>query len=89
MAAALLLLSGTGWSYNLAKAQLFLEALPAELRGRGLTVASSGSMLTQAVGFVVGGAVAELLAPHDTVALSAVAGLLATGACLRALSRAP
>lgn len=88
IAAALLLLSGVGWSYNLAKAQLFLDALPLDLRGRGLTVASSGSMLTQAVGFVLGGAVAELLAPHDVVALSAAAGLLATAACLRAVSRA-
>lgn len=77
-----------GWSYNLAKAQLFLDALPADLRGRGLTVASSGSMLTQADGFMLGGAATEVLAPHDVVALSGLAGLLATGACLPALSRA-
>lgn len=88
VAAALLVASGLGWSYGLAKSQLLLDALPLELRGRGLTLAGSGAMLTQALGFAIGGAAAELLAPHDVVALGGVAGLLVTGLCLRALRRA-
>lgn len=89
VAAALLVLSGLGWGHTVGQAQAFLAAVPEDLRGRGLAVASSGSMLTQALGFVAGGAAAELLAPHQVVVLAGVTGLAVTGLVLRALRRAP
>lgn len=85
VAAGLLLLSGLGWAYGLAQSQLLLDALPNELRGRGLTTAGSGAMLTQAMGFTLGGAAAEWLAPHDVVVLGGVLGLLSTALVLRAV----
>lgn len=88
VAAALLALSGLGWAYGLAQSQALLAALPDALRGRGLSLSGSGAMLTQALGFAVGGALAELLPPHRVVALGGVLGLLSTGAVLRSVRAA-
>lgn len=87
VAAVLLLLSGVGWAYGLPRSALMLAALPEALRTRGLSLASSGAMLTQALGFAIGGAVAEVLAPHDVVALGGVVGLLTSAGLLLALRR--
>ena len=65
LAAALLVLSGVGWAYGLPRSALLLAALPGDLRARGLSLDSSGAMLTQALGFVLAGAAAELLAPPE------------------------
>lgn len=88
VAAALLVLSGIGWAYGLAQSQLLLDALPVDLRGRGLTTAGSGAMLTQALGFALGGAAAELLSPHATIAAGGLVGLVVTGLTLRAVRAA-
>jgi predicted MFS family arabinose efflux permease len=88
VAAALLLIAALGWSYGLAQSQLLIEALPEDLRGRGLTTATSGMMLTQALGFFAGGAVAEWIAPHDVIALGGILGLVTTGAALLAVRKA-
>lgn len=87
VAGALLVVSGVGWAHGLAQSQLFLHALPTELRARGLTVAGSGAMLTQALGFVAGGAAAELLAPTDVVAVGGALGLVVVPALLLAVRR--
>lgn len=86
--ALLLAVSGLGWGHDAGLAQAWLAALPAELRGRGLTIAGSGAMLTQAGGFALGGAAADLLAPHLVVAAAGVVGLAAGGGVLLALRRA-
>lgn len=88
LAAVLLLLSGVGWGYGVAEAQAYLAALPEDLRARGLAVASSGAMVTQALGFAVAGAAGELLAPRDVIVLGGVVGLVVTAAVLRALTAA-
>lgn len=87
-AAVLLLLSGLGWGHGIAQSQALLAALPTGLRGRGLAVAGSGVMLTQALGFTLGGALADLLAPHTAVVLGGAAGLVLTAGILLALRRA-
>ncbi|MCU1678707.1 MAG: major facilitator superfamily 1 [Frankiales bacterium] len=81
-AVALFFLSGLGWSYGLARSQLMLNALPLELRSRGLSVDTSGAMLTQGLGFVVAGAAAEFVRPQDVIAYGGLAGLLVTGIVL-------
>ena len=85
VAAGLLVLSGLGWGHTVGQGQAVLAALPDHLRGRGLAVASSGAMLSQALGFTAGGAAADLLDPPVVVALAGVVGLAATGAVLVAL----
>lgn len=87
VAAALLLLSGIGWAYGLPRSALLIEALPPDLRTRGLSLGGSGSMLTQALGFAAGGAAAEVLAPHDVVALGGLLGLVTTLLLLHGLHR--
>lgn len=88
LAAGLLALSGLGWGHGIAQSQALLAALPLDLRGRGLALATSGVMLTQALGFAVGGALAEVLAPQSVVVVAGVAGLVVTGLVLAALRRA-
>lgn len=88
VAAVLLALSGLGWGHGIAQSQALLAALPAELRGRGLALATSGVMLTQALGFALGGALADVVAPEQVVVLAGAAGLLVTGLLLTALRRA-
>ncbi len=83
VAALLLLVSGVGWAYGLAQSQLLLQALPADLRTRGLAVAGSGAMLTQALGFTLGGAAAELATPSRVVAGGGLVGLVVAVLVLR------
>lgn len=87
VAALLVGLSGVGWSYGLTRSQLWLDALPDELRTRGLTLDGSGMMLTQALGFALGGAAAEWLAPHLVIVLGGAVGLVVTGLVLGSLRR--
>jgi hypothetical protein len=75
-------LTGIGWGFLVGQAQLLLAALPRDLQGRGLAISGSGSMLTQSLGFALGGAAAEVLPPHVVVALGGVAGLVVTGTLL-------
>lgn len=81
-AIALFFLSGLGWSYGLARSQLMLDALPLQLRSRGLSIDGSGAMLTQGIGFVLAGAVAEVLQPHQVIAYGGLAGLVVTAIVL-------
>ena len=83
--ALLVLVASTGFGAGVAQSQLLLAALPDDLRGRGLTTANSGMMLTQALGFAAAGAAAEWLAPHDVIALGGVLGLVVTAAALLAV----
>lgn len=87
VAAALVLLASVGYGSGIAQSQLLIAALPDDLRNRGLTTASSGMMLTQALGFAAAGAVAEWVAPYDVIALSGVVGLVVVGAALLAVRR--
>jgi Transmembrane secretion effector len=75
LAAALLTLSGTGYAYALGLDQRVLEATPAPLLGRVLTISTSGLMVTQGAGFAVAGAAAEFAPPNVVITVSALTGL--------------
>ena len=75
-AMALLVLSGLGWAYSIGLDQRLLEATPEHLRGRTLSLATSGLMLANGLGFAAAGAAAELASPQAVIVASGLAGLL-------------
>ncbi|MGW4459434.1 MFS transporter [Streptomyces albidoflavus] len=88
-ATALLVVSGVGYPYAMALDQRTLEAAPAALRGRALTLALAGLMAGQGLGFAAAGAVAEFLAPRFVVAGAGVLGLAVLVLCAGATRRSP
>jgi predicted MFS family arabinose efflux permease len=85
-AVALLALSGLGWAYSIGLDRCLLEATPEHLRGRALSIATSGLMLANGLGFAAAGAAAELASPHAVIVASGLAGLLAVGLLARPVS---
>jgi predicted MFS family arabinose efflux permease len=75
-AMALLVLSGLGWAYSIGLDQRLLDATPEHLRGRTLTLATSGLMLANGLGFAAAGAAAEFVSPRTVIVASSLAGLL-------------
>jgi hypothetical protein len=75
-ALALLVLSGLGWAYSIGLDQRLLEATPDHLRGRTLSLATSGIMLANGLGFAAAGAAAEFASPQAVIVASGLAGLL-------------
>jgi hypothetical protein len=73
---ALLAVSGLGWAYSIGLDQRLLEATPEHLRGRSLTLATSGLMVANGLGFAAAGAAAELASPQAVIVTSSLAGLL-------------
>lgn len=88
-ATVLLVVSGLGYPYAMALDQRTLEAAPAALRGRALTLALAGLMAGQGLGFAAAGAVAEFLAPRFVVAGAGVLGLAVLVLCAGAAGRSP
>jgi predicted MFS family arabinose efflux permease len=83
-AMALLALSGLGWAYSIALDQRLLDATPEHLRGRTLTLATSGLMLANGLGF----AAAEFADPQAVIVASGLAGLLIVALLARPVTRA-
>jgi hypothetical protein len=81
---ALLALSGLGWAYSIALDQRLLDATPEHLRGRTLTLATSGLMLANGLGF----AAAEFADPQAVIVASGLAGLLIVALLARPVTRA-
>jgi predicted MFS family arabinose efflux permease len=86
-AVALLALSGLGWAYSIGLDQRLLEATPEHLRGRTLSLATSGLMLANGLGFAAAGAAAEFAAPHTVIVASSLTGLLAVTLLARPVAR--
>ncbi|WP_406401151.1 MFS transporter [Streptomyces uncialis] len=78
-AVALMLLSGAGFAYTLGADRWFVDSVPAELRGRAMTVHTAGLMTIQGVGMALAGAAAEVFAVSTVVA---GAGVLGTTVCV-------
>ena len=76
-ALALLFLSGLGSAYVLGLDGLVLDAAPDGLRGRVLSLNTTGLMTLQGLGFGLAGVAAEALPLHVVVASSAALGLIA------------
>jgi predicted MFS family arabinose efflux permease len=86
-AVTLLALSGLGWAYSIGLDQRLLEATPEHLRGRTLSLATSGLMLANGLGFAAAGAAAEFAAPHTVIVASSLTGLLAVTLLARPVAR--
>ncbi|WP_405488745.1 MFS transporter [Streptomyces sp. NBC_00096] len=78
-----LVLAGLAHAYTLGLDQWYVEAVPEELRGRAMTLLSTGLMTLQGVGMALAGVAAEFLPVHAVVTGAAVLG---TGAVLLLLA---
>lgn len=78
-----LLLAGLAHAYTLGLDQWYVDAVPEELRGRAMTLLSTGLMTLQGVGMALAGVAAEFLPVHVVVAS---AGALGTGVVLLLLA---
>ncbi|MFD3515213.1 MFS transporter [Streptomyces sp. NPDC058657] len=76
-AASLLALAGAGGAYVLGLDQWFVDALPEELRGRGMTLQTAGLMTVQGIGMALAGLAAEFFPVHLVVTGAGVLGTLA------------
>ncbi|MEU3739202.1 MFS transporter [Streptomyces sp. NPDC032198] len=74
-----LALAGAGSAYTLGVDRWFVDAVPAELRGRAMTVHTAGLMTIQGVGMALAGLAAEFFAVSTVVTAS---GVLGTVCCL-------
>lgn len=73
---ALLALSGAAMSYNLPLNAMFVQAVPAALRGRAFGVAATGLYLTQGVGVLLCGAATATVPAPMVIAVSGGLGVL-------------
>ncbi|MFD7081986.1 MFS transporter [Streptomyces sp. NPDC002181] len=80
---AALLLAGLAHAYTLGLDQWYVDAVPDALRGRAMTLLSTGLMTLQGVGMALAGLAAEFLPVHVVVA---GAGVLGTGVVLLLLA---
>ncbi|MFD5420229.1 MFS transporter [Streptomyces sp. NPDC127069] len=74
--AAALVLAGLAHAHALGIDRMYVDAVPDELRGRAMTLLSTGVMTLQGVGMALAGAAAEVFPAHAVVAGSAVLGTL-------------
>ncbi len=74
-ALVLLVLIGLSSVWGLGLAQLQVDLSPPEMIGRVATLSTSIQMVTQGIGFAVGGALAELISAAGVTVLSGIAGL--------------
>ncbi|EFL17705.1 major facilitator superfamily transporter permease [Streptomyces sp. C] len=71
---AALLFAGLAHAYTLGLDRMYVDAVPDELRGRAMTLLSTGLMTLQGVGMALAGAAAEFLPAHVVVAGSGALG---------------
>ncbi|MEV8530942.1 MFS transporter [Streptomyces sp. NPDC051211] len=83
----LLLLAGLAHAYTLGLDRWYVDALPEELRGRAMTLLSTGLMTLQGVGMAAAGLAAEFLSVHTVVAGAGALGTACVLALLAELAR--
>ncbi|MDJ0379409.1 MFS transporter [Streptomyces sp. G-G2] len=79
----LLVAVGLANAYTLGLDQWYVDAVPDELRGRAMTLLSTGLMTLQGVGMALAGLAAEFLPVHGVVTAS---GVIGTGCVLYLLT---
>lgn len=84
-AVALAAVASFGFAGHLGTQERYLVAVPEHMRGQALGLASSGMQTCQALAASLTGAVAEFVPVGGTMALAAVASLVATACLLRHL----
>jgi predicted MFS family arabinose efflux permease len=82
-ALALLVVTGGASCWTMGLGQLRIELAPSDMLGRVITLSTSLQMVTQGIGFAVGGAVADALPAADVVVIGSGVGLLTTAALVR------
>ncbi|MFE6841026.1 MFS transporter [Streptomyces sp. NPDC057686] len=85
---AALLLAGLAHAYTLGLDQWYVDAVPGELRGRAMTLLSTGLMTLQGVGMALAGLAAEFLPVHVVVTGAAALGTAVVLLLLAALRSA-
>jgi predicted MFS family arabinose efflux permease len=70
-------LSGAASAYNLTASTLFVQSVPDAQRGQAFGLAITALRVSQGVGVLGAGIVAEYIAPHFVVALAGLLGMLA------------
>ncbi|MEU6869010.1 MFS transporter [Streptomyces sp. NPDC046876] len=75
---AALLAAGLAHAYTLGLDQWYVDAVPEELRGRAMTLLSTGLMTSQGVGMALAGLAAEFLPVHQVVTAAALLGTAVT-----------
>ncbi|MFI8900507.1 MFS transporter [Streptomyces virginiae] len=83
-----LLLAGLAHAHTLGLDQWYVEAVPDELRGRAMTLLSTGLMTLQGVGMALAGVAAEFFPVHVVVTGSGVLGTAVVLALLAELRSA-
>ncbi|MCJ1680829.1 MFS transporter [Streptomyces sp. APSN-46.1] len=73
-----LLLAGLAHAYTLGLDQMWVDAVPEELRGRAMTLLSTGLMTFQGVGMALAGLAAEFVPVHVVVTAAALLGAAVT-----------
>jgi MFS family permease len=76
-AAAVLLVSGLGFAYQLGLQQAFLDSVPERLRGQAFGLYTTGAMGGQGLGPMVAGVLASALAPGPAMALAGTGTVVA------------
>ncbi|HEX4017385.1 MAG TPA: MFS transporter, partial [Frankiaceae bacterium] len=82
-ALVLLVVTGSASVWSMGLAQLRVDLAPAKMLGRVITLSTSLQMVTQGIGFAVGGALADALPAADVVVIGSIAGLVMTAVLVR------
>lgn len=82
-ALALLVLTGSASVWTMGLGQLRVELSPPDMLGRVITLSTSLQMVTQGIGFAVGGAMADGLPAADVIVIGSIAGLLTSAVLAR------
>ncbi len=72
----LLLFSGAAWSFQVPLQGQFIDQIPAEARGRAFGVAASGLQVSQGIGVLLGGLLAELFGVTPAIAGVGIVGVV-------------
>jgi len=84
---ALLAVAGVGSGYQVIADAAFLQRLPDSGRGAAFGFAASGVIAVQGLGFLVGGAAAQVISPPQVVAVAGAVGVAAAAVLTVAWAR--
>ena len=82
------IISGLACAYQVPTNAAFVAAVPDEQRGQAFGLAVTALRVTQGVGVLAAGLLAEAFGPADAVALAGAAGVLVAAGCALAWTRA-
>ncbi|MEC3997286.1 MFS transporter [Actinacidiphila sp. DG2A-62] len=87
LAIVLLALTGLCAAYALGMDKWFVDEVPADMRGRAMSLMGAGLMTLQGIGMTAGGAFAEWAPPFAVICGGGVLGTLSVLAVIRTVHR--